>query len=187
MPDAEAVPFTSDHVDIPRNMANSPPTYCPQDPGVETNLRCGRCDEPICPRCLVQTPVGARCPNCAAERKNPVFDPSAAETARAVTAAAIAGVAVAVLAWVLAFRIPVALYRYLLILAPAAAGWIIGSVTYRASGFKRNSKLQIASGAATLLSFMIMSLVMPMTIGGFIGLAVGMYYAIGRVKPPRGA
>ena len=28
-------------------------------------LRCGRCETPICPRCLVGTPVGARCPTCA--------------------------------------------------------------------------------------------------------------------------
>jgi len=131
--------------------------------------------------------VGARCPDCAAERKNPVYDPSGAEIGRAVAAAVIAGVAVAVLAWLLAYQLPGTLYRYVLILAPAAAGWIIGSVTYRASGHKRSFKLQITSGAATLLSFVIMSLAIPMTIGGFIGLAVGMYYAMGRVKPPRGA
>jgi uncharacterized membrane protein len=39
--------------------------YCARHPNVETVLRCGRCDTPICPRCLVATPVGARCPDCA--------------------------------------------------------------------------------------------------------------------------
>jgi hypothetical protein len=38
---------------------------CARHPNVETVLRCGRCDTPICPRCLVPTPVGARCPDCA--------------------------------------------------------------------------------------------------------------------------
>jgi hypothetical protein len=38
---------------------------CARHPSVETVLRCGRCDTPICPRCLVPTPVGARCPTCA--------------------------------------------------------------------------------------------------------------------------
>jgi hypothetical protein len=38
---------------------------CARHPSVETVLRCGRCETPICPRCLVPTPVGARCPTCA--------------------------------------------------------------------------------------------------------------------------
>ncbi len=38
---------------------------CARHPNVETVLRCGRCDTPICPRCLISTPVGARCPTCA--------------------------------------------------------------------------------------------------------------------------
>lgn len=31
---------------------------------VETFLRCTRCGTPICPKCLVHTPTGARCPRC---------------------------------------------------------------------------------------------------------------------------
>src|SRR3954451_3122364 len=38
---------------------------CARHPGVETVLRCGRCETPICPRCSIATPVGARCPSCA--------------------------------------------------------------------------------------------------------------------------
>jgi len=38
---------------------------CARHPSVETVLRCGKCETPICPRCLVATPVGARCPTCA--------------------------------------------------------------------------------------------------------------------------
>jgi hypothetical protein len=38
---------------------------CARHPNVETVLRCGKCDTPICPRCLISTPVGARCPTCA--------------------------------------------------------------------------------------------------------------------------
>src|SRR6184192_819409 len=42
---------------------------CARHPGVETVLRCGRCETPICPRCLVATPVGARCPTCAGVKR----------------------------------------------------------------------------------------------------------------------
>ena len=37
---------------------------CARHPQVETGLACGRCETPICPRCMVMTDVGARCPSC---------------------------------------------------------------------------------------------------------------------------
>jgi len=38
---------------------------CPRHPGITTRLRCSKCGTPICPRCMVETPVGYRCPACA--------------------------------------------------------------------------------------------------------------------------
>lgn len=38
---------------------------CARHRNIETVLRCGRCETPICPRCQVPTPVGARCRTCA--------------------------------------------------------------------------------------------------------------------------
>ncbi|WJW66975.1 hypothetical protein OZ401_000221 [Candidatus Chlorohelix allophototropha] len=40
-------------------------TFCKRHPTIETGLKCGRCGTPICPRCMVYTPVGVRCPDCA--------------------------------------------------------------------------------------------------------------------------
>ncbi|HEX8968393.1 MAG TPA: B-box zinc finger protein [Chloroflexota bacterium] len=42
---------------------------CARHPNTETVLRCGRCDTPICARCMVMSPVGARCPSCAQVRR----------------------------------------------------------------------------------------------------------------------
>jgi hypothetical protein len=39
--------------------------HCARHPHTETVLRCGRCDTPICAKCMVMSPVGARCPTCA--------------------------------------------------------------------------------------------------------------------------
>ena len=44
-------------------------TTCARHRNVETHLRCGKCGTPICPKCLVHTPVGARCPTCAAPQR----------------------------------------------------------------------------------------------------------------------
>jgi hypothetical protein len=38
--------------------------HCVNHPDVETYLRCNKCDQPICPKCAVQTAVGYRCRNC---------------------------------------------------------------------------------------------------------------------------
>jgi hypothetical protein len=38
--------------------------YCVNHPQNETNLRCNRCERPICTRCAVLTPTGYRCRDC---------------------------------------------------------------------------------------------------------------------------
>ena len=41
---------------------------CYRHPGRETNVACSNCERPICPDCMISTPVGMRCPECARER-----------------------------------------------------------------------------------------------------------------------
>lgn len=38
--------------------------YCANHPQTETNLRCNRCEKPICVKCAVATPTGYRCREC---------------------------------------------------------------------------------------------------------------------------
>ena len=40
------------------------PIYCANHPGVETSLRCNKCNKPICAKCAVRTPTGYRCREC---------------------------------------------------------------------------------------------------------------------------
>jgi hypothetical protein len=49
--------------------ADDGPMFCYRHPDRETVLRCGRCDQPICTKCSVMGPVGARCRVCGL-RKN---------------------------------------------------------------------------------------------------------------------
>lgn len=49
--------------------------YCANHPGVATNLRCNRCEKPICAHCAVLTPTGYRCRECV-KSQNKVFDTS---------------------------------------------------------------------------------------------------------------
>lgn len=43
--------------------------YCSRHPKEETSLTCGRCDKPICVRCVVHAEVGIRCRKCAPSRR----------------------------------------------------------------------------------------------------------------------
>lgn len=38
--------------------------FCTNHPQTPTNLRCNRCEKPICAKCAVQTPTGYRCKEC---------------------------------------------------------------------------------------------------------------------------
>jgi len=103
-------------------MAASPSSNtvrCARHPNTDTVLRCGRCDTPICPRCLVATPVGARCPTCAGvKRFSMLLKPL--EIARA------AGYGVAASA---AGTIILAMIPLLAILGPLIAYMVIGFFT----------------------------------------------------------
>jgi hypothetical protein len=102
--------------------------HCARHPGTETVLRCGRCETPICPRCLVSTPVGARCPNCAqVKRFNLLLKPR--EVVRAVSY----GVLTATLGTAIALSIP--LLGPLILLA--VVGFAVGEVVSIGGNRKR--------------------------------------------------
>jgi hypothetical protein len=54
-------------------MTENTTLYCANHPGVETALRCNRCDKPICPKCAVRSPVGYSCKECV-KKQQKVFD-----------------------------------------------------------------------------------------------------------------
>ena len=49
-------------------MEASGPTTCYRHPDRETSVSCSMCARPICPDCMISTPVGMRCPECAHDR-----------------------------------------------------------------------------------------------------------------------
>ncbi|MBL8067549.1 MAG: zinc-ribbon domain-containing protein [Armatimonadetes bacterium] len=49
--------------------------YCYRHPKEATNLSCGRCERPICTKCVILGPAGPRCPDCA--RSKTEFRPAA--------------------------------------------------------------------------------------------------------------
>ena len=124
---------------------------CAYHPDVETNLRCGKCGKPICPKCMVQTPVGARCPDCAQLSKLPTYRVSTQYYLKAAGAglgmAIVCGIAWGVVAGVVPFF-------YLHLLLAAGAGYAIAEVISLSVNRKRGTGLAVTAGIAVVISYL---------------------------------
>ncbi len=67
--------------------------YCARHPDTPTNLRCSRCDTPVCPQCLVHAAVGIRCRDCGKGTVPPTYNVPASFLARAIVVAIAVGLA----------------------------------------------------------------------------------------------
>ena len=160
---------------------------CATHPDVETNLRCSKCGKPICPRCLVQTPVGARCPDCARVHRLPTYRVSIQYYLRAIGSGLgmgiVCGFVWGVIDWVVPF------FSFNLLLAPAA-GYAIGEVVSLSVNRKRGKGLAFIAGTAVAISYLITIFIFPggLPAGLFnilyhiVALALGIFVAVSRLR-----
>lgn len=173
------------------------PLYCATHRDVETYLRCGKCDTAICPKCMVQTPVGARCRDCAQLRPLPQYQVSGERYLRAGGAAVGAALVVGGI-WGLIPPLPFGNF-----IAAWLAGWAVGEVTYRAAGYRSSRGLKILAGSCVVLAYLISVLMVlmvgfgvPLSVLPGVGLgrllrtdpfvlvtlAIGVYFAVSRIR-----
>ena len=73
---------------------------------------------------------------------------------------------------------------FIILLIPLAAiGYLTGITIERTSKFKKSTSLQIIAGISTLVGSIIYSNVFLFSIPGLIGLILGIYLAIYRIRP----
>ncbi len=123
--------------------------YCARHPGVETGLRCGRCETPICPKCAVFTDVGARCPDCAPRRKLPQMELGVVWLLRAVAAAAVAGAVTGAL-W--GAILPNTIGFFSLAIG-AGIGYCVGEGVSIATNRKVGTPLQVIAALGVILAY----------------------------------
>ncbi len=157
---------------------------CAKHPDVETNLACGKCGKPICPKCLVQTPVGVRCPECANLKSLPTYQVSTPYYLRA-TGAGI-GIALACgFVWLGIYLVPLPFMFFFRFLIAAGAGYAIGEVVSLAVNRKRGTGLAIVSGLSAALCFAIPNVFFTpvgLSLWGLLVLAVVVFMAVIRVR-----
>lgn len=127
---------------------------CANHRDVATNITCGRCGKPICPRCVVQTPVGGRCQECAQLRPPPLMQVGSGLLLRAAGG----GVLVAILGGLAA-----GLFRIGFLLILLAAGYVTGEAVSRLARRRMATSLAVLAPIALLVGFGV-GLTLPATI-----------------------
>ncbi len=110
---------------------------CARHKGVQTRLRCGRCEKPICPKCTVMAPTGARCRECVSNRDAHMYQVGPKHLGLAFSAAVGVGVLGAFLT-----SIAGAFWLWILLYAPAV-GPLLGRLITRITGGKRGPKVAL--------------------------------------------
>ena len=161
---------------------------CATHPDVETNLRCGKCDKPICPKCMIQTPVGARCRECARMKRIPTYNITPAQYTKAVAVALVLSIVTGIV-WS-SFQSWLS-FLYLDFILALLIGYAIGELVSLSINKRRGTKLQIVAGLAVVLSYIIsrsdlvngsIKIFVDFNIWSLFALFVGVVVAINRLR-----
>ena len=160
---------------------------CATHPEIETNLRCSKCGKPICPKCLVETPVGARCPDCARIYKLPTYSVSLQYYLRAVGTGLGTAIVCGII-WGLVRALP---FFFFSLLLGAGVGYAIGEVISLSVSRKRGAGLAVIAGIMVAIGYLIsivspwglaFTLYIPRLALDLLALALGIYIAIRRFR-----
>lgn len=149
---------------------------CPRNPGVETALRCQQCDSPICPKCLIQTPVGAKCKDCARVRRSPIYVVPPRALARSIPAA-VGGGFIMGLIWG-AILLPFT-FSFLSIFLGAGLGWAFTRILEFTSGRKRGPVMIGLAVLGILIAWATTLLFVELRFAayGLVAVAIGIYFS----------
>ena len=170
---------------------------CLRHKDIGTNLRCGRCGDFICPKCLAVSPVGSRCQKCVQLGQPEMFRSSKSELVMVLIASIMLVIfgglflsLICRLLWALPIGYQVGSIVTALVLA--LLGTATGETIRRVGKYKIDRRLKIISGA-TLFGIYIVGSAIGDAIGvpfilftniiSFIGVAIGIYLALNRIHP----
>jgi hypothetical protein len=120
---------------------------CVRHPRVKTAISCAECGDPICPDCMVQGPVGIKCPNCArlprSARPHLKPDKAAAAVGTAIGLGVVIGFAQASIAGTIG--------GFFSLIVAYGVGWFMAAAVKRAAGYYPGAATGwIAAGGALL-------------------------------------
>lgn len=120
-------------------------------------VRCGKCDRSICVKCMVQTPVGMRCRDCAQLKRLPQFDVDV----RLLTRAAAGGLAASSLSWLL-----VTYVSYLSFFAAIVVGFAVAAAMSPLAKRRTSRLLEVVAVSCVICGNIIARYVRFALVGG---------------------
>ena len=162
---------------------------CATHPSVETELTCSRCGKPICPRCLIQTPVGARCRECANVRRIPMYNIGGLTLARAAGSALGGGISVGIAWWL--FNPLTSVFFGAIV--GFVAGFAVGEIVSLGTNRKAGPALQAVAVGGVVLAYLMRVALLFLTgvwamrdlradLFGLIALGIASFIAAGRLR-----
>ena len=152
--------------------------YCIKHPNRQTNLRCNRCNELICPRCMIISAVGIRCLKCGKSTPLPIYSPTLSDLVKAIATSLILGFFAGFVSYLVIQSLP-----YLLILASMALwGYVLGQVISLVTGKKRGRSLQIIGIVGIVVSFLPVILFGHLDLLYIFGFGLAIYVIIFRLR-----
>jgi hypothetical protein len=150
---------------------------CARHSQVETFVRCGRCERPICPSCMVSGPVGVRCRDCGRQNQDQIMRGSPTQYLLGTLCAFGSALALGWLSHILVFWLG------------SVYGYAVGEATLRGGGRKRGLGMQIVAGVAAAFGSAIWAigfgryplafLLSPWTL---VGVGLGVFFAVVHVR-----
>lgn len=166
---------------------------------VETNIACSRCGDPICPKCMVYTPVGNKCEGCASIGGPEMFKVERNDIAMGAAIGGIAAIGIGITAgllawvmWIMPFLqgAPATIWWIAIAVLNGAGAYTVGEALRRIVGLKYANSLRILVAILALVFFAAEVSVAAflfftpavLNLPGLAGLAIGAYYAMNRFK-----
>ena len=153
--------------------------YCATHSDTPTNLRCSNCGKPICPRCMVQSPVGFRCQECGRGPTLPTYDVPVALLLQAAAAALLIGVSGGL---AVALIVRPLLFGLLYIAAMGGYGYVMGEAVSASANRKRGRLLQLVAGGGILVCLIVLVFVAFLDPADILGFGLAAYVAYLRLR-----
>lgn len=142
--------------------------FCARHKNTKVRLRCGRCEKPICPKCTVMGPTGARCRDCASNRDSHIYQVKPLHYLLSFGAAAVMGGIGAVLQDALGV-----FWLWILLYAPAL-GPVLGRAVVMITRGKRGPKL----ASVVSLGIIVGTALVALMTGGLLSPILWLFVAI---------
>ena len=167
---------------------------CKRHSNVSTVLRCGKCNDLICPKCTVQSPVGARCPDCSKSTALARVVATPVDLIKAIVAALVLGIilgagigGIIIALTLLPIRVPL-LIEIIFALGLFASGAPAGTLVRQAAGNKIDQRIRYIAAFTLLIVYAAATLSLSFFSVGtnflipLFGLAFGAMVALQRAR-----